>query len=52
MANTLAYYDTAKIAAIISLIVQASGARKIKGDNLKVVWAEFLSLSLVVLLRR
>ncbi len=37
--NTLAYYDTATVTTVKEIIIQAPG------DNLKVVWAKFTTLS-------
>jgi hypothetical protein len=48
-ANTLAYYDMATITAVKSFSEQASaGARKLTGENLKLVWAEFSTISWAV----
>ncbi len=37
--NILAYYDTATVTTVKGIIIQAPG------DNLKVVWAKFTTLS-------
>jgi hypothetical protein len=37
--NTLAYYDTATFVTVKEIIIQAPG------DNLKVVWDKFTTLS-------
>jgi hypothetical protein len=38
VANTLAYYDTATITAVIGFIAQAPGACVIKLANIKLFW--------------